>query len=83
MQLVTPDPERGRAFSALYLASSAGAAVGMLAGGLLSGPLGLSVLLNAQALLYLVGGALAATLMVRGPEKARRLVGELRSAPDV
>jgi dipeptide/tripeptide permease len=63
-QLATPDPQRVRAFGAMGLAANAGSAVGMLAAGLLSAPLGLSVILNAQALLYLAAGAVACRICV-------------------
>jgi hypothetical protein len=65
------------------LAANAGSAVGMLAAGLLSAPLGLSVVLNVQALLYLAAGAVAAAVMVGRRETTPRSATGLLSAPDV
>ncbi len=67
LQLAGSDRQRGRIFGALTLADNAGQAVGMLAGGLLTGPLGLMGLLNAQGCLYLAAGALACATMARYP----------------
>ncbi|HEX3814297.1 MAG TPA: MFS transporter [Mycobacteriales bacterium] len=64
LQRAGADHERGRIFGALGLASNAGQAVGMLAAGLLTAPLGLLTLLNAQALLYLGAGVVATCWMV-------------------
>jgi dipeptide/tripeptide permease len=82
-QLATPDTQRVRAFGAMGLAANAGSAVGMLAAGLLSAPLGLSVVLNVQALLYLAAGAVAAAVMVGRRETTPRSATGLLSAPDV
>lgn len=60
VQADSSGPERGRVFSAYGLVGNAGQAVGMLAAGLLTGPLGLLTLLNVQALIYLATGAFAA-----------------------
>jgi MFS family permease len=64
-QLAAADDERGRAFGAYGLVSNAGQGVGMVAAGLLTAPLGLMALLNAQGCLYLLGGALAAVVLTR------------------
>jgi hypothetical protein len=60
-----PDAERGRAFGAFGLAESAGQAVGMIAAGVLTGPLGLGAVLDTQGCLYLAAGAVAATILRR------------------
>ena len=62
LQGATEDGERGRVFAALGLVENAGQAVGILAAGLLTAPLGLMALLNAQASLYLAAGALVVVL---------------------
>ncbi len=67
MQLAGNEGERGRIFAALTLADNAGQGVGMLAAGLLTAPLGLMGLLNAQGCLYLATGALAACLLAKTP----------------
>ncbi len=60
LQLAVSDTERGRAFAALNLAGNAGQAIGMLVAGLLTAPLGLTAILDGQATLYLLAGAIAA-----------------------
>ncbi len=70
LQLAGADAERGRIFSALGLAGNAGQAVGMIAAGTLTGPLGLMTILNTQACLYLGAGGVAARLLVRRSETA-------------
>ncbi len=72
-QLAAPGHERGRAFALLGLSGNAGQAIGILTAGLLTGWLGLSVVLDAQALLYLIGAALAAGLMTDGRARIPRL----------
>ena len=62
--------ERGRVFAAFGVAANAGAAVGMLAAGLLTAPLGLMAVLDAQAALYLSAGALAALTLAGGRRRA-------------
>jgi MFS family permease len=69
LQLAGRDRERGRIFGALGLVGNAGEAVGMIAAGVLTGPLGLTTLLDAQGLLYLLAGALAARRLVRPSPK--------------
>ena len=79
LQLMSGEPERGRVFGGMTLVSNAGQGIGMLAAGLLTGPLGLMGLLNAQGCLYLIGGLLAALTLARTPRRrgvapsARRL----------
>ena len=60
--------EHGRIFGALGLADNAGQAVGMVAAGVLTGPLGLGAILDVQAGIYLATGLLA----VRALEGAAR-----------
>jgi MFS family permease len=62
--LAAREHERGRVFSALGLADGAGQAIGMLAAGVLTPALGLMTMLDAQGVLYLAAGALAARWMV-------------------
>lgn len=67
LQRATGEGERGRAFAALGLTENAGQALGLLAAGVLTAPLGLTALLDAQAGLYLLAGA----LVIVGARKAR------------
>ena len=76
LQMASDDAERGRVFGALTFVSNAGQAVGMLAAGALTVPLGLMGLLNAQGCLYLAAGALAVWLLAR-PERAALTRGPL------
>jgi predicted MFS family arabinose efflux permease len=77
LQRAAADGERGRVFAALGLVQSAGQGLGIAAAGLLTAPLGLMSLLNAQGALYLVTGALVVVLgrMAR-PSDARRRMGD-------
>ncbi len=59
LQHATADGERGRVFAAFGLASAAGQALGILAAGVLGDRLGVVLLLNVQAALYLAGGLVA------------------------
>jgi predicted MFS family arabinose efflux permease len=59
LQQATPDGQRGTAFALAGVAASVGEAIGMLAGGLLGDSVGLITVLNAQAILYVLAGALA------------------------
>jgi len=59
LQLTSRDRDRGRAFAALGFAGNAGQAIGMLAAGLLTAPLGLMSVLDAQAMIYVVAGIIA------------------------
>jgi MFS family permease len=63
LHLSTPETDRGRAFAALGLSNNVGQAIGMLAAGALTAPLGLTAMLNAQAVLYLAAGAIAGCSM--------------------
>ena len=74
LQLSGTDAERGRVFGALTLATNAGQAAGMLAAGLLTAPLGLMTLLNAQGCLYLLAGAVAAAALVGAPRLGRQRI---------
>ncbi len=67
LQLAAGERELGRVFGAFTLVSNAGQGVGMLAAGLLTAPLGLMAVLNAQGCLYLLGGVLAALMLARAP----------------
>jgi predicted MFS family arabinose efflux permease len=58
LQRACDDGERGRVFAALGLVENAGQALGIVAAGVLTAPLGLMALLNAQGALYLAAGAL-------------------------
>jgi hypothetical protein len=64
LQVSSAADERGRVFGALTFVSSAGQAVGMLAAGILTGPIGLMPMLNAQGCLYLAAGLLAMRALV-------------------
>jgi Na+/melibiose symporter-like transporter len=60
LQQTGDSSEHGRIFGALGLADDAGEAVGMIAAGLLTGPLGLGAILDLQGCIYLVTGLVAA-----------------------
>jgi hypothetical protein len=70
LQGVAGEGERGRVFAALGVAGNAGEALGITAAGVLTAPLGLGAVLNAQGTLYLVSGALV-TLLVRRARPSR------------
>jgi MFS family permease len=72
-------PEHGRIFGAVGLADNLGQAVGMIAAGLLTGPLGLSAVLDAQGAIYLATGLVAVRIL----EGARRRQPRPRSDPDL
>ncbi|MGI8714783.1 MAG: MFS transporter [Solirubrobacteraceae bacterium] len=57
--------ERGRIFGALGLADNLGEGVGMIAAGVLTGPLGLSTILDLQGCIYLAVGVLVASALGR------------------
>jgi MFS family permease len=59
LQESTVDGERGPVFAAVGVASATGQAVGMLAAGFLGDRLGVVGMLNGQAVLYLLAGAIA------------------------
>ena len=78
LQRACDDGERGRVFAALGLAENAGQALGIVAAGVLTAPLGLMALLNAQGTLYLAAGALVVLFgrMARPSRAAhRRMAG--------
>ena len=57
--------------SAAGLAESGGQAIGMLAAGLLTGPLGLAATLDLQGALYLVAAGLAVVVLARPSARLR------------
>jgi hypothetical protein len=59
LQQAGDSSEHGRIFAALGLAENAGAAVGMITAGVLTGPLGLGAILDLQAGIYLATGLVA------------------------
>ena len=79
LQATVSDSQRGRAFAAVGLTENAGQALGIVAAGLLTAPLGLTAVLDAQGALYLVSGALVVGLagMGRRPSRTahRRMTG--------
>jgi MFS family permease len=78
-QLAGRDGTRGRIFGALGLVSNAGQAIGMLAAGALTAQLGLMALLNAQGLLYLTSGILAAGLLAETGRRRTNLISRDRA----
>ncbi|MFZ1994065.1 MAG: hypothetical protein WAU75_08140, partial [Solirubrobacteraceae bacterium] len=62
LQAAGEDGERGRVFAALGLVENAGQALGIALAGVLTAPLGLMALLNAQGTLYLAAGAVVVGL---------------------
>jgi MFS family permease len=78
LQRTVGDGERGRVFAAVGLTENMGQALGILAAGVLTAPLGLMALLNAQGALYVVAGALVLLFgrRARPPRTAhRRMTG--------
>ena len=78
LQQAGEDGDRGRVFAALGLVENAGQALGIAAAGVLTAPLGLMALLNAQGVIYLTAGVLVAALgsMARPSRAAhRRMTG--------
>jgi MFS family permease len=71
LQAAVSDRERGRAFAAAGLTENAGQALGIVAAGLLTAPLGLMTLLDAQGALYLAAGALVLALARRRARPSR------------
>jgi MFS family permease len=72
LQAAVSDRERGRVFAAVGLTENVGQALGIVAAGLLTTPLGLTALLNAQGALYLAAGGLVLVLArSRGSWRAR------------
>ena len=78
LQQASVDGDRGRVFAALGLVENAGQALGIAAAGVLTAPLGLMALLNAQGVLYLAAGVLVVVMgrMARPSRAAhRRMTG--------
>jgi predicted MFS family arabinose efflux permease len=71
LQAAVSDSQRGRAFAAVGLTENAGQALGIVAAGLLTAPLGLTALLDAQGGLYLVSGALVVVFAGMGTRPSR------------
>jgi MFS family permease len=63
--------EHGRIFGALGLADNAGEAVGMVAAGVLTGPLGLGALLDLQGAIYLAVGLVAVRALAGAARRTR------------
>jgi MFS family permease len=59
LQQATVEGQRGKVFAIAGVAASIGEAIGMLAGGILGGPLGIVTVLDAQGALYLLAGLFA------------------------
>jgi MFS family permease len=83
LQHATADGERGRVFAAFGLASTAGQALGILAAGVLGDRLGVVLLLNVQAALYLAGGLVALGWLTEHsrPQPRRRHPGGRPAGP--
>jgi MFS family permease len=60
MQQAAPDGQRGKVFAAMGVATSVGQAAGMITAGVLGDAVGVVGVLNAQGVLYLLAGAVAA-----------------------
>lgn len=71
LQTASVPGERGRVMSAAGVAESGGQAIGMLAAGVLTGPLGLALTLDLQGAVYLAAGGLAFVLLA-GPSRTLR-----------
>jgi predicted MFS family arabinose efflux permease len=71
LQQAGDSSEHGRIFGALGLAENAGQAVGMIAAGVLAGPLGLGAVLNIQAGIYLATGLIAVGALQGAPRRVR------------
>nr|WP_238598695.1 hypothetical protein [Saccharothrix sp. ALI-22-I] len=72
LQLHTADEVRGRVIATFVSLSDGGQALGMVLAGVLTPVLGLSVLLNAQAALYLAAGVLVLATVDARPLLSRR-----------
>jgi Major Facilitator Superfamily len=78
LQGASGEGERGRVFAAMGLTQNAGQSLGIVAAGVLTAPLGLMALLDAQAALYLAAGLLVMVWARRArPSRAahRRMTG--------
>jgi MFS family permease len=71
LQQAGDSSEHGRIFGALGLAENAGQAVGMIAAGVLAGPLGLGAVLNIQAGIYVATGVAAVRALQGATRRAR------------
>jgi Na+/melibiose symporter-like transporter len=71
LQQAGDSSEHGRIFGALGLAENAGQAVGMIAAGMLAGPLGLGTVLNIQAGIYVATGVVAVRALQGATRRAR------------
>ena len=77
-QDASPASMRGRVFSLLGVADALGQGAGILAAGLLAGPVSLTVLLNGQAGCYLACAAIAAAGFARRPSGSPPLLSPQR-----
>jgi MFS family permease len=73
--------EHGRIFGAFGMADNAGQAVGMIAAGVLTVPLGLDAILDVQAGIYLVTGLVAVRVLQGGTRRASPPEGCVRALP--
>jgi MFS family permease len=80
LQQATPDGRRGRVLAAFGAVFSAGQAVGMVAAGTLADPFGVVAMLDVQATLYLLAGAVAALWMSPKPADPGRMVAQSRQS---
>lgn len=71
LQRAAPDERRGSVFAALGFSQAIGQAIGLLAAGLLQGPLGTLPMLEVQAGVYVVAAILAVVLLPRSARVAR------------
>lgn len=80
LQQATPDGRRGRVLAAFGAVFNAGQAVGMVAAGTLADPFGVVAMLDVQATLYLLAGAVAALWMSPKPGDLGRMVDQSRQS---
>ncbi len=80
LQQATVEGQRGRVLAAFGAVFNAGQAVGMVAAGTLADPLGVVTLLDAQATLYLLAGAVAALWMTPRLADLGRMVAQDRQS---
>ena len=81
MQQATPEGMRGKVFASFGVAAATGQALGIVAGGVLGDPLGVVTVLNAQGILYLIAGAMAA-VWLRTPLRLGGVDAAREPAPD-
>jgi MFS family permease len=72
LQQATVEGQRGKVFAIAGVAASVGEAIGMLAGGILGGPLGIVTVLNVQGALYLLAGLFAVAWLSEPASVGRR-----------